>query len=148
MSITNIEDHSPSETKHISQFVRYMMNQADVTPKVAAACIGCSLGTFRNKLTLDRFSVKDLIILSELCDYHLAFVPIKRKDHTELLSTNAYISEEDRAVVKAYRKKKLQKNLDILETYMEGMTLEEKQKFVNEKLPGMINGTSDVKPKE
>lgn len=148
MSITNIEDHLPSETKHISQFVRYMMNQADVTPKVAAACIGCSLGTFRNKLTLDRFSVKDLIILSELCDYHLAFVPTKRKDHTELLSTNAYISEEDRAVVKTYRKKKLQKNLDILETYMEGMTLEEKQKFVNEKLPGMINGTSDVKPKQ
>ena len=148
MSITNIEDHSPSETKHISQFVRYMMNQADVTPKLAAACIGCSLGTFRNKLTLDRFSVKDLIILSELCDYHLAFVPTKRKDHTELLSTNAYISEEDRAVVKTYRKKKLQKNLDILETYMEGMTLEEKQKFVNEKLPGMINGTSDVKPKQ
>lgn len=148
MSITNIEDHSPSETKHISQFVRYMMNQADVTPKVAAACIGCSLGTFRNKLTLDRFSVKDLIILSELCDYHLAFVPTKRKDHTELLSTNAYISEEDRAVVKTYRKKKLQKNLDIIKTYMEGMTLEEKQKFVNEKLPGMINGTSDVKPKQ
>ena len=148
MSITNIEDHSQSETKHISQFVRYMMNQADVTPKVAAACIGCSLGTFRNKLTLDRFSVKDLIILSELCDYHLAFVPTKRKDHTELLSTNAYISEEDRAVVKTYRKKKLQKNLDIIETYMEGMTLEEKQKFVNEKLPGMINGTSDVKPKQ
>ena len=134
---------APDNLKHISKFVRFMMENADVKPKVAAECIGCSFGTFRNKLTQDRFSLQDLILLSELCDYHLALVPDNQNNPTELLTVDDYVSDQDKATMKSYRKERLQKHLDVLETFMQGMSLEEKQQFISEHLPNMINGTDD-----
>ena len=124
------------------------MEKAEVKPKVAAECIGCTVGTFRNKMTQDRFSLQDLILISELCDYHLALVPDNENYPTELLTVDSYVSPEDKAVMKTYRKQRLQKHLDILETYMQGMTLEEKQAFIKQHLPNMINGSEDIKPKQ
>lgn len=134
--------------KQVSTFIKFMMEKAEVKPKVAAECIGCTVGTFRNKMTQDRFSLQDLILLSELCDYHLALVPDNENYPTELLTVDSYVSPEDKAVMKSYRKERLQKHLDILETYMQGMTLEEKQAFIKQHLPNMINGSEDIKPKQ
>ena len=100
-------------TKNISNFIRYMMKQADITPKVAAKCIGCSLGTFRNKLSLNRFSVEDLIILSELCDYHLAFVPIN-KNKENIYFSNYYIKETNKVAIEDYKKKKMEKSIEVI----------------------------------
>ena len=47
----------------ISTHLKEMMKNADVTVPEAAECIGCSVGTFRNKLSKDRFSVNELIYL-------------------------------------------------------------------------------------
>ena len=138
----------PNELKSISSFIKFMMEKAEVTPKVAAECIGCSVGTFRNKLTLDRFSIKDLILLTEFCDYHLAFVPDNVNCPTELLNVDSYISEEDKAIMKQYRKERLQKHLDILNTYMDGMSIEERTRFIQDNLPDMIKGTKQIKPKD
>ena len=138
----------PNELKSISAFIKFMMEKAEVTPKVAAECIGCSVGTFRNKLTLDRFSIKDLILLTELCDYHLAFVPDNVNYPTELLNVDSYISEEDKVIMKQYRKERLQKHLDILNTYMDGMSIEERTRFIQDNLPDMIKGTKQIKPKD
>lgn len=134
--------------KQVSTFIKFMMEKAEVKPKVAAECIGCTVGTFRNKMTQDRFSLQDLILISELCDYHLALVPDNENYPTELLTVDSYVSPEDKAVMKTYRKQRLQKHLDILETYMQGMTLEEKQDFIKQHLPNMINGSEDIKPKQ
>lgn len=134
--------------KQVSTFIKFMMEKAEVKPKVAAECIGCTVGTFRNKMTQDRFSLQDLILISELCDYHLALVPDNENYPTELLTVDSYVSPEDKAVMKSYRKQRLQKHLDILETYMQGMTLEEKQAFIEQHLPNMINGSEDIKPKQ
>ena len=124
------------------------MDKAEVTPKVAAECIGCTVGTFRNKMTQDRFSLQDLILVSELCDYHLALVPDNQNFPTELLTVDSYVSSEDKAVMKAYRKKRLQKHLDILNTYMDGMSIEERTQFIQDNLPDMIKGTKQIKPKD
>lgn len=137
-----------TDLKQISKFVRYMMENADIKAKVAAECIGCSVGTFRNKLTQDRFSLQDLILLSELCDYHLALIPDNKNNPTELLTVDDYVSDQDKATMKSYRKERLQKHLDVLETYMQGMSLEEKQQFISEHLPNMINGTDDPELKK
>lgn len=134
--------------KQVSTFIKFMMEKAEVKPKVAAECIGCTVGTFRNKMTQDRFSLQDLILISELCDYHLALVPDNENYPTELLTVDSYVSPEDKTVMKSYRKERLQKHLDILETYMQGMTLKEKQAFIEQHLPNMINGSEDIKPKQ
>lgn len=140
---SNIEN----DVAHISDFLRSMMKSADVTPEMAAKCIDKPVTSFRNKLSLDRFSVKELIILAELCDYHLAFVPDNVNQPTEFLLADKYISE-DLSVLKEYRKQRLQKHLDVLNTYMDGMTIEEKTDFINQHLGNMIKGTEKIEPKK
>ena len=89
-----------------------------------------------------------MILLTELCDYHLAFVPDNVNYPTELLNVDSYISEEDKAIMKQYRKERLQKHLDILNTYMDGMSIEERTRFIQDNLPDMIKGTKQIKPKD
>lgn len=142
---------SPKDTENllISDFIRSMMKSADVSPEMAAECIGKPIGSFRNKLSLNRFSIKELIILAELCDYHLALVPDNVNQPTEFLLADKYISEsEDLTILKEYRKQRLQKHLDILNTYMDGMSDSEKHAFIQEHLPNMIKGTSTIQPKQ
>ena len=118
MSSTN-----EKEVSHISDFLRSMMKSSDVTPEMAADCISKPIASFRNKLSLDRFSVKELIIIAELCDYHLAFVPDNVNQPTEFLLADKYISE-DITTLKVYRKQRLQKHLDIRKTYLDVMSIE------------------------
>lgn len=142
MSSTN-----EKEVSHISDFLRSMMKSSDVTPEMAADCISKPIASFRNKLSLDRFSIKELIIIAELCDYHLAFVPDNVNQPTEFLLADKYISE-DITTLKEYRKQRLQKHLDILNTYMDGMSIEEKTEFINQHLGNMIKGTEKIEPKK
>ena len=142
MSSTN-----EKEVSHISDFLRSMMKSSDVTPEMAADCISKPITSFRNKLSLDRFSIKELIIIAELCDYHLAFVPDNVNQPTEFLLADKYISE-DITTLKEYRKQRLQKHLDILNTYMDGMSIEEKTEFINQHLSNMIKGIEKIEPKK
>ena len=80
-----------------------------------------------------------MIILSELCDYHLALIPSDMKQPldtltqsrpVELLDSDSYATENTIEKLKEYRKAKLQKNLSELEKYMTKMNDEQKQKFV------------------
>ena len=98
----------------ISTHLKEMMKNADVTVPEAAECIGCSVGTFRNKLSKDRFSVNELIILCEICNYHLAFIPNSLELDTSscndsipyLFDVDSYIPDEESKVkVKIYKKK-------------------------------------------
>lgn len=107
-----------------------MMETSGIKQKVAAECIGCSIGTFRNKLTQNRFSLKDLIILAELCNYHLALIPNYQKNPTEILSVDDYIEPEDKITVKKYQEENMQKVLDDLGKLAESMTTEEKKTFL------------------
>lgn len=132
------------EVDHISNFIRSMMKSADITPEMAADCISKPIASFRNKLSLDRFSIKELIILAELCDYHLAFVPNNSNQPTEYLLADKYISE-DMSKLKEYRQQRIQRHLDILNNYMDGMSVDEKTNFINKNLGNILKATE---PKE
>lgn len=125
------------EVDHISNFIRSMMKSADITPEMAADCISKPIASFRNKLSLDRFSIKELIILAELCDYHLAFVPNNSSKPTEYLLADKYISE-DMSILKEYRQQRIQRHLDVLNEYMDGMSVDEKKQFINENLGDIL----------
>lgn len=127
------------EVDHISNFIRSMMKSADITPEMAADCISKPIASFRNKLSLDRFSIKELIILAELCDYHLAFVPNNQNQPTEFLLADKYISE-DMSKLKEYRQQRIQRHLDVLNNYMDGMSVDEKTKFITENLGDILKG--------
>ena len=72
----------------------------------------------------------------------------------DILKRNTKIDEifikkyEDITTLKEYRKQRLQKHLDILNTYMDGMSIEEKTEFINQHLGNMIKGTEKIEPKK
>lgn len=118
--------------KRITTYLKEIMNKANVSAQEASSCIGVSVGTFRNKLSQDRFSVDDLIILAEMCNYHLAFISSDNKN-IELLDVSSYISDDDiRKNIEEYHNNKLQKNLKIVESCMKNMNKEERESFIKQ----------------
>ena len=136
------------DSNTISGLIRKIMAYNEINDTMAAECIGCTVGSFKNKVTKDRFSIKELLIIAELAGYHLALIPENETKETEYLFSDAYISDDERAKMKEYSLARIQTHLDVLNTYMVGMTPDEKEKFVSEHLPGMIKGTDNIKPKK
>ena len=134
----------------ISTHLKEMMKNADVTVPEAAECIGCSVGTFRNKLSKDRFSVNELMILCEICNYHLAFIPNSLELDTSscndstspyLFDVDSYIPDEESKVkVKIYRNGKFDKVFDILKSYVNTLNPSEAEKFSQLRLPLNFDG--------
>lgn len=117
--------------KRIADFVRLMMKESNVSIKDAAECIGCSVGTFRNKLTQDRFSLENLIILSELCDYTLSFVPANLCNPFEDLTVDKYIDDPNvRELLDKHEQYRLKHGVELLRSYVQkDCKKEESQKF-------------------
>ena len=84
--------------KQISDIIKQILNDPDdlsspIAQKEVAEILGYKLPTFRNKLSLDRFSVKDLLIIAEMCNYNLAFIPKGNDKENFLLSCNEYLED-------------------------------------------------------
>lgn len=133
----------------IATHIKEMMKNADVTVPEAAECIGVSVGSFRNKLSKDRFSVNELIILCEICNYHLAFVPnnmelnTPHSDNTPayLFDVDSYISdEESKLKVKIYRNDKFDKIIDTLKSYVNNLNPSEAEQFYQLEFPLNFEG--------
>ncbi len=52
---------------NISEKVKYMMNNFDLTLEDVSKYLGITTQSLRNNLNRDSFSIKDLIIISHLC---------------------------------------------------------------------------------
>lgn len=106
--------------KKLSDFIRKMMKESDVSVSDAAECIGCGNGTFRNKLTQDRFSVENLIVIAELCGYKLTFVPDDDKKESEPLTVNEYVNNSTiQYKVNKYKDTQVIQSIDTLKAYIQ-----------------------------
>ena len=109
----------------ISAYIRKMMQQEDVTIKEAATYTGVSVGTFRNKLSQDRFSIGDLM--------KLAFVP----NHT----INSLNTIEDKETSKSYI-------LDILDEELQSKIEDYKIAKVDEMMSAMQAYIKTLSPEQ
>lgn len=123
------------KNRRISVYIKDMMKKADIPIKDAAAFVGVSVGTFRNKLTQDRFSVDDLIVLAEMCDYHLTLLP---DDETKDLmcsdtSSEYYILDiEDQKLkeeIENYKEDKFDEMMGVLQSYVQHLSPEQLKKL-------------------
>ena len=113
------------------------MQQEDVSIKDAATYTGVSVGTFRNKLSQDRFSIGDLMILAEMCDYKLAFVPnhtINSLNTLEDKETSKYyvldvLDEELQSKIEDYKIAKFDEMMGVLQSYVQQLSPEQLKKL-------------------
>lgn len=109
-----------SENK-ISDIIKKIMEEPDdlsssITQKEVAEVLGYKLTTFRNKLSLDRFSVDDLMVIAEMCNYNLAFIPKGNDKEDFILSSENYLSDsEEKERLVSFRNNRLEKQGDTLD---------------------------------
>lgn len=121
----------------ISDYIRKMMQQEDVSIKDAATYTGVSVGTFRNKLSQDRFSIGDLMILAEMCDYKLAFVPNHTINSLNTLedkeTSKSYVldvlDEESQSKIEDYKIAKFDEMMGVLQSYVQQLSPEQLKKL-------------------
>lgn len=78
-------DNKPQ--KRISDIIRKLLKSAEVSTKQAALYLDCTEQSFRNKLSRDSFSLRDLIILCYLCNasLRLEYDSLNAEDEFEFL---------------------------------------------------------------
>lgn len=89
------EMHRPK--KNISDIVRKLLKSNDVSVKTAALYLNCTEQSFRNKLSRDSFSLKDLIILCYLCNarFMIEYCSYKEDYDIDFFNPSDYLSEEE-----------------------------------------------------
>ena len=83
--------------KTISEIVRRLLKSNDVSAKTAALYLNCTEQSFRNKLSRDSFSLKDLIILCYLCNarFMIEYCSYKDDYDVDYFNPSDYLSKED-----------------------------------------------------
>ena len=119
-----------SNKNKLSTVLKDIMTVANVDQKDAANVISKPLGSFRNKLSLDRFSIHEVIMIAEICGYHLALISENEKNETKLLLADEFLSEEELQSIKNFKKSRYQYQLNLLQSMMDGMSPEEKKAFL------------------
>lgn len=90
-------DETQRQKKHISDIVRKLLKSNDISIKTAAQYLDCTVQSFRNKLTRDSFSIKDLIILCYLCraQFMIEYSSYKDDYDVDYFIPEEYLSDED-----------------------------------------------------
>lgn len=114
----------------LSTVLKDIMTVANVDQKDAANVISKPLGSFRNKLSLDRFSIHEVIMIAEICGYHLALMPEDEALNIKLLLGDEYLNDDEIESVKDFKKSRYQHQLTLLQGLMNGMTTKEKKEFL------------------
>lgn len=123
--------------KQISDIIKQILNDPDdlsssIAQKEVAEILGYKLPTFRNKLSLDRFSVKDLMIISEMCNYNLAFVPKGSDKENFILSCDEYLEDsEEKDRLNMFKNNRSKIQLEKLNNLLKGLDSEQRNQMVH-----------------
>lgn len=99
--------------KNISDIVRKLLKSNDVSVKTAALYLNCTEQSFRNKLSRDSFSLKDLIILCYLCNarFMIEYFSYKEDYDIDFFDPSDYLSEEEYDRIHNIEQEKITENL-------------------------------------
>lgn len=142
-------DKDKTAQKTISNIVRKLLKSRDVSVKRAASYIDCTEQSFRNKLSRDSFSIRDLIILCYICDARLMIDYCAYTDDYDMdfFQLSEYLTQEDFKRVKALEKQYLWEDMikwgisygkTLTEEEFKNLTNEELGKLVKEQFRGKI----------
>lgn len=123
--------------KQISDIIKQILNEPDdfsssIAQKEVAEILGYKLPTFRNKLSLDRFSVKDLIVIAEMCNYNLAFIPKGSDNENFLLSCDEYLEDgEEKDRLNTFKNSRSKNQLERLNNLLKGLDSEQRNQMIH-----------------
>lgn len=123
--------------KQISDIIKQILNNPDdlsspIAQKEVAEILGYKLPTFRNKLSLDRFSVKDLMIIAEMCNYNLAFISKGSDKKNFILSCDEYLEDsEEKDRLNMFKNNRSKSQIEKLNNLLKGLDSEQRNQMVH-----------------
>ena len=96
-------DNKPQ--KRISDIIRKLLTSSEVSIKKAALYLDCTEQSFRNKLSRDSFSLRDLIILCYLCNARL-ILEYDSQDTEDELEFLIHLNIFQKMIINAFIKSK------------------------------------------
>ena len=128
--------------KTISDIVRKMIKKKNISIKKIANYLNCTEQSFRNKLSRNSFSIKDIMIIAYVCDATVSIDYAAYTDDfdTDFLNISQYLPDEEFERIEKLKKR------DLLEELVEfGMTQDisnmsddELKKIIDKKFNGKI----------
>lgn len=128
--------------KTISDIVRKMIKKKNISIKKIANYLDCTEQSFRNKLSRNSFSIKDIMIIAYVCDATVTIDYAAYTDDfdTDFLNISQYLPDEEFERIEKLKKR------DLLEELVEfGMTQDisnmsddELKKIIDKKFNGKI----------
>lgn len=100
--------------KKICNLVRKLLYSNDISVKEAAMYLNCTEQSFRNKLSRDSFSLRDLIILCHLCNaqFTIEYFSPKSDHEVDFLNPSDYLSEDDYERIRQIEHQNFRKNFE------------------------------------
>ena len=128
--------------KTISDIVRKMIKKKNISIKKIANYLNCTEQSFRNKLSRNSFSIKDIMITAYVCDATVTidYAAYTGDFDTDFLNISQYLPDEEFERIEKLKKR------DLLEELVEfGMTQDisnmsddELKKIIDKKFNGKI----------
>lgn len=116
--------------QRISPIIKSLLDENQIAIKDMADILGCQTASLRNKLSQDRFTIDELIMIAESCGYTLKLVPTKGGDSIPI--TSDYISDSKKQAVKDFKSNRLHNQFEVLKKYLDvpGIDAKEKEELI------------------
>lgn len=142
-------ENNNTKKKTITNVVRKLLKSRDISIKRAADYINCTEQSFRNKLSRDSFSIRDLIILCYICDARLMIDYCAYTDDYDMdfFNVSEYLTNEDLERVKKLEENYLMEDMikwtisygkSLTEEEFNNLSYEELGKLIKEQFHGKI----------
>lgn len=92
-----MENNEAITKKTISDIVRKMIKKKNIPVKKVATYLNCTEQSFRNKLSRNSFSIKDIMILAYICDATITidYFPYTDDFDMDFLNLSQYLPDEE-----------------------------------------------------
>lgn len=112
--------NSNEPQKKIRDIVRKLLNSNDVSIKTAALYLNCTEQSFRNKLSRDSFSLKDLIIICYLCNarFMIEYFTYKENYDLDYFDPSEYLPKDDYERIHKIEEQNINHNFAVMMTQL------------------------------
>lgn len=117
--------------KTIADLVKRLTKERNIPVKDLSEALGCTQQSYRNKLTRNSFSIKDLLIVLSLCGMSLGVIDNIKDVDPLILTLKDYLTEEELESYKKVKLAQIQKSVDEINKLLSTLPEDEKNNIID-----------------
>lgn len=103
----------------VSNMLKEIVNNTKFNPfKDVAFLLDKTEQSIRNKYSLDNFTFREIMMILDLCNYHVDFVPNDANLYVYELDPDEYLSDEDKDALKRLKDQQIEGQMTIFDCFV------------------------------